>query len=74
MNLSTHIHLLLMFKMRGAEDGHSIFLRNVGIYLRVYTTPKPRTTTYHLHSCEHLKSHNDMIVYIDILTLHCCKD
>jgi hypothetical protein len=24
------------------EDGDSIFLRNVGIYRRVYTAPKPR--------------------------------
>jgi hypothetical protein len=26
------------------EDGDSMFLGNVGIYLRVYTAPKPRTT------------------------------
>jgi hypothetical protein len=27
------------------EDGDSMFLRNVGIYRRVYTAPKPRTAT-----------------------------
>jgi hypothetical protein len=28
----------------GSEDGDSTFLRNVGIYRRIYTTPKPRIT------------------------------
>jgi hypothetical protein len=27
------------------EDGDSMFLRNVGIYLRVYTAPQPTVTT-----------------------------
>jgi hypothetical protein len=27
------------------EDGDSMFFRNVGIYLRIYTTPKPRAAT-----------------------------
>jgi hypothetical protein len=27
------------------EDGDSMFLQNVGTYLRVYTAPKPRRTT-----------------------------
>jgi hypothetical protein len=27
------------------EDGNSMFLRNVGIYLRVYTASQPRSTT-----------------------------
>jgi hypothetical protein len=30
---------------RGRENGDSIFLRNVGIYLRVYTASKPRRAT-----------------------------
>jgi hypothetical protein len=29
------------------EDGDIMFLRNVGIYLRTYTAPKPRSSSYH---------------------------
>jgi hypothetical protein len=32
---------LVVFRL---EDGDSMFLRNVGIYRRVYTAPKPRGT------------------------------
>jgi hypothetical protein len=35
-------HTVSIFR---AEDGDSMFLRNVGIYRRVYTAPKPRGTT-----------------------------
>jgi hypothetical protein len=39
------LRLARMDKDSGTEDGDSIFLRNVGIYLRIYTAPKPRTIT-----------------------------
>jgi hypothetical protein len=29
----------------GTEDGDSMFLRNVGFYRRIYTTPKRWTTS-----------------------------
>jgi hypothetical protein len=30
---------------QGPEDGHSMFLRNAGIYLQVHTASQSRTTT-----------------------------
>jgi hypothetical protein len=41
------------------EDGDRMFLRNVGVYRRVYSAPKPRTTSS--SPSENLKSHT--IVY-----------
>jgi hypothetical protein len=34
-----------LYRQFSPEDGDSIFLRNVGIYRRVYTAPKPRRTS-----------------------------
>jgi hypothetical protein len=39
------------------EDGDSTFLRNVGMYLSLYTASKPRTTALPSSSPEELRSH-----------------
>jgi hypothetical protein len=42
---STEYHNLKDNISFSIEDGDSMFLRNVGIYLRFYTAPKPRRTS-----------------------------
>jgi hypothetical protein len=46
------------------EDGNSMFLRNVGIYLRVYTASQPRTTTSLMY--------NSITMIIIIINMHVC--
>jgi hypothetical protein len=47
-------HIVPFFR---AEDGGSMFLRNVVIYWRVWTAPKSRIRTYP-HLRQNLKSHH----------------
>jgi hypothetical protein len=50
-----------------SEDGDGMFLRNAGIYLRVYTVSKPEEH-YHLHRRENLKSHNYKVIQKSLCT------
>jgi hypothetical protein len=38
----TAVRMMMLFFWVLVEDGDSMFLRNVGIYRRVYTASKPR--------------------------------
>jgi hypothetical protein len=52
-----------------SEDGDILFLRNVGIYLRVYAAPNPKQHR-HSHRRENLKSHKLDLVFAFALVLY----
>jgi hypothetical protein len=55
--LSSFIKLYLLRSQEFREDGGSMFLRNVGVYLQDHTALQPRRLIRHLHRRENLRSH-----------------
>jgi hypothetical protein len=45
------------------EDGDSMFLRNFGIYLRFYTAPKPRRTSWKFLDIKTTKTNSRTILF-----------
>jgi hypothetical protein len=44
------------------EERSGMFLRNVGMYLQVYTSLQHRRPTWHLHRREYFKFHTEFLI------------
>jgi hypothetical protein len=53
----------------GAEDGNSMFLRNVAICQQVDTAPNPEEHHHHPHCRGNLKSHRLFITFYSVSLL-----
>jgi hypothetical protein len=45
------------------EEGGSVFLRTVAIYIQTHTAVYPRIKHRHFHCCENVKSHTYFTLY-----------